>query len=132
MGMGRRRLMTSFLELVSGAREQSNERSSEQEEKKGSNREDLLYGGQSPCSSGISGFVCGLCISGRVEERRRLCETNENAVRDKSSYSQIANANSTCLPSSVDALAVDMMISFKMCRADSSAFQVLSSELYVK
>ena len=84
MGMGRRRLMTSFLELISGTGEQSNECSSEQEEKKSSNREDLLYGGQSPCSSGIRDFVCRLGISGRVEERRRLCETNENDMRDKS------------------------------------------------
>jgi hypothetical protein len=66
MGMGRRRLMTSFLELISGAGKQSDKSSSEQEKKKSSNREDLLYGGQSPCSSGIRGFVCGLCISGRV------------------------------------------------------------------
>jgi hypothetical protein len=125
MGMGRRRLMTSFLQLISGAREQSDKSSSEQEEKKSSNREDFLYGGQSPCSSGINGFFCGLHISGRVEERRRLCETNEKDVRDKSSYSQIADANSTCLPSSVDALAVDIMSSFKICRADSSVSRAL-------
>lgn len=66
MGMGRRWLMTSLLELISGTGEQSDECSSEQEEQKSRDREDLLYGGQSPCSSGISGFVCGLCISGRV------------------------------------------------------------------
>jgi hypothetical protein len=66
MGMGRRWLMTSLLELVSGAREQSDECSSEQEEQKSRDRKDLLDGSQSPCSTGISGFVSGLCISGRV------------------------------------------------------------------
>jgi hypothetical protein len=56
---------------------------------------------------------------------------NENDVRDKSPYSQVTDASSTCLPSSVDALTVDIMSSLKMCRADSSAFRALRSELYI-